>query len=223
MQTAEALLEEEIDAEKEDGGRETVGSFTRNVEQRVEQSIEDLREESGDEVRDLTGSAMTKVRGWTESKRALLNSNYEIDDTAKEGAAAWFEPGSGKTVFDGSVMDLDVDRGYWARTRKHEEQHHSEADTFNRGAIFFQGKTYAARPMLTEGRATQHQPDGDLVPSYIQYRNIFRQVASYLGSRSPIDAAIESGDIARLQETINARGDSRPPESKIPPASGRLL
>ncbi|MBI3336922.1 hypothetical protein HYZ98_05175 [Candidatus Peregrinibacteria bacterium] len=223
MYSAASILEDQIDAEKDEGGRETVGTFMRHVEARVEESVGDMREESGDDVRGIAGEAMATVRGWAESKRALLSSSYEIDDTAQKGAAAWFEPGSGKTVFDESVMDQDADKGYWARTRTHEEQHQGEANMFNSGGITFRGRTYAARPTLTEGRATQHQPDSDLVPSYIQYRNIFRQVASYLGSRAPIDAAIESGDIVGLQEKINARDGSSLRESKTPPASGRFL
>lgn len=197
---ADTLIEEGIEAETAEG-RQTVSDFVRGVEERVHERVEVLEDTFGESARELVGGVMQQVRGYREEKLALLDPNYEVGDTHSEGAAAWYEPGTGRTVFDHTTMEQGIDSGYWKRTRRHEEVHHDQAHTFNQGAFEFRGNLYPVIPVLTEGQATQHQPESDLVASYRFYQGIYQQLMGYVGS-GVVNTAVETGDVQTLQERI---------------------
>lgn len=204
---SDQLLEDAITAEAEDG-RQTVAAFTNGVEQRVQEEVTTLQEEYGDDARVVGGEAMAHARSYTAAKRALIDPSYEVHHTEAQGAAAWYEPGSGQTVFSFSAMDSGADTGYWSRVRKHEEVHHGQASVFNSGALVVDGgEVLDVLPVLTEGQATQGQPVNDLTPDYLRYQQTYQRIATLLGSRAPLDAAVRSGDILGLQGKITERGN----------------
>jgi len=208
------VLNESIEAEQDSSSRETVRAFVNNVQNRVQER-----------VGNIAGKEMQVVRGWLEEKLRLLDPTYEIYDTASKGAAAWFEPGTGRMVFDDRTMDRRADTGYWSRVRRHEEVHkNDQAHTFNRGAITFDGKVVPVHPVLIEWHAIRQsgQPDGDLTAGYRAHVRLGDELVAIAG-RGAVTDALRTGDIAGLQETINGKDDSFLQESRILPASGHLL
>lgn len=200
------LLEDAITTKAEEG-RQTVATFTRGVEQHVQGRVATLREEYGDDVCAIGGEAMAKARNYAATKRSLLDPSYDVRQTEQEGAAAWYEPGTGRTAFSFSAMDPNADRGYWQRVRRHEEVHQGQAHTFNSGALVVDGEVLDVLTVLTEGQATQGQPVNDLTPDYLHYQQTYQRIATLLGSRAPLDAAVRSGDILGLQGKITERGN----------------
>lgn len=201
---ADQLLEEAITTEVEEG-RQTVAAFTRGIEQHVQEQVAAFQEEYGDSARAVGGEAMAHARSYAATKRSLFDPSYEVGHTERDGAAAWYEPGSGRTVFSFSVMDPDSDVGYWQRVRRHEEVHQGQAHTFNSGTLVVGDEVIDVLPVLTEGQATQGQPASDLTPDYLHHQQTYRKIASLLGSRALLDSAVESGDIRGLQERITGR------------------
>lgn len=198
---AESILENAIVAEVEDG-RQTVATFTQGVEQNVQEQLGVLQEEYGDGVREVGGEAMVKARSYAATKRSLLDPSYEVEHTEQVGAAAWYEPGTGRTAFSFTAMDPDANEGYWERTRRHEEVHQGQASAYNSGTLVVEGEEFDVFPVLIEGQATQGQPASDLTPDYRQYQQVYRRIVSRLGSRDSLDAALKSGDILGVQEKI---------------------
>ena len=75
-------------------------------------------------------------------------------------------------------------------------------NTFNSGTLVINEKVIDVLPVLTEGQATQGQPASDLTPDYLCYQQTYQRIASLLGSRAPLDAAVQSGDVRGLQQQI---------------------
>lgn len=199
---ADHLLDSVIAAETAEG-RQTVTAFTRGVERRVQERVSVLQEECGGDVRVVGGAAMARARNYAVTKRSLLDPSYEVGATEAEGAAAWYEPGTGRTVFSFAAMNPDSDAGYWQRVRRHEEVHQGQAHAFNSGTLVIGDDVIDVLPVLTEGQATQEQPAADLTPDYLDYQQTYRRIASLLGSRAPLDAAVDSGDIVGLQKEVD--------------------
>lgn len=198
----DSLLKDAIAAEA-GKGRQTVTTFVSGVEQRVHECVAVLQKECADDARAVGGAAMDRVRSYAAAKRSLLDPSYEVGATEEGGAAAWYEPDAGRTVFSFSVMDPAADRGYWQRVRRHEEVHHGQAHTFNGSRLVVGSEKIDVLPVLTEGQATQHQPSSDLTPDYRCYQQTYRRLASLLGSRAPLDQAVERGEVKELQESID--------------------
>ena len=131
---ADHLLEDAVVAEATEG-RQTVAMFTQGVEQRVQEQVATFQEEYGDDVRAIGGDAIAKARSFAAAKRSLLDPSYDVGHTEREGAAAWYEPGTGRTAFSFTAMDPHADQGYWERVRRHEEVHQGQAYTFNSGVL----------------------------------------------------------------------------------------
>lgn len=197
------FLEDAIAAEAAEW-RQTVMAFTRGVERRVQECVAALQEEGGNDARAVGGAAMAMARSYAATKRSLLDPSYEVGATEAEGAAAWYEPGSGRTVFSFAAMDPDGDGGYWRRVRRHEEVHQGQAHAFNSGRLVIGDDVIDVLPVLIEGQATQEQPAADLTPDYLVYQQTYRRITSLLGSRATLDAAVEGGDICALQKAIDA-------------------
>lgn len=198
---AESILTKAITAEVEEG-RQTVTMFTQGVEQNVQEQLGILQEEYGSGARAVGSEAMAKAQSYIATKCSLLDPSYEVEHTEEQGAAAWYEPGTGRTAFSFHAMDPDANEGYWARTRRHEEVHQGQALAYNSGTLVVDGEAFAVFPVLIEGQATQGQPASDLTPAYLQYQQTYQRLASVLGSRAPLDAALRSGDILGLQQRI---------------------
>lgn len=200
----EHILDDSIETQQTEGGRKTVDAFTRGVEHRVQERAEKLRGHFGQRVDTLLGAAIQEVQSYRQTKLQLLNSHDQVADTKKEGAAAWYEPGSGETVFDESTMERNVDHKYWSGVRRHEEVHkNKQANRFNRGTVEFKGEAIAVHPVLIEWHAIRAsgQSSKDLSSEYIEHARRGDEFAAYVG-RDAVMSALKSGDIAALQEKI---------------------
>lgn len=202
--SADHLLEDAIAAEAAEG-RQTVTAFTNGVERSVQERVVALQEECGDDVRAVGGAAMAMARSYAAAKRSLLDPSYEVGATDGGWAAAWYEPWTGRTVFSFAAMNPNSDAGYWQRVRRHEEVHQKQAHAFNSGTLVVGDEVIDVLPVLTEGQATQGQPAGDLTPDYRCYQQTYQRLAALLGSRAPLDQAVESGDVVGLQKKIDCR------------------
>ena len=203
----EHILDDSIETQQTEGGRQTVDGFTQGVEHRVKEQTENIRGHFGEKVDRALGVAIREVQSYRQTKMQLLNPQYQIANTRKKGAAAWYEPGSGETVFDDSTMKREIDQGYWSRVRRHEEVHKNEqVHRFNRSAVEFDGKVISVHPTLVEWHAIRAsgQPLSDLSPAYIQHARQGDELASYIGKDAVI-TALKSGDTAALQEKIFAK------------------
>ena len=203
----EHIIDDSIETEQTEGGRKTVDAFTRGVEHRVQERTGQFRGHFGQHVDTLLGTALQEAQSYRQAKLRLLDPHYQIADTKKEGAAAWYEPGSGEAVFDDSTMEHDIDREYWSGVRRHEEVHKDEqAHRFNRSDVEFDGEVIAVHPVLIEWHAIRAsgQSSGDLSSEYIEHARRGDALAAYIG-KDAVVAALKSGDIAALQEKIYAK------------------
>ncbi len=199
---ADNLLDGAIASEAAEG-RQTVMAFMSGVEWRVQERVDALQEECCGGIYAVSGAAMALARSYVATKRSLLDSSYEVGSTEAEGAAAWYEPGTGRTVFSFAAMNPDADARYWQRVRQHEEVHQGQATTFNSDMLVLGDDVIDVLPALTEGQATQGQPATDLTPDYLTHQQTYRRIASLLGSRESLDAAVKSGDVVGLQKKID--------------------
>jgi hypothetical protein len=209
----EDILEEEIEREKKEGGKETVDTFADNVVHRVQERVQkdthSMQRDFGERMKGVGGDPLTEARTWAQSKKALLDPNHKIDDTASDGAAATFHRGTRETTYDDSAMDEKVDKGYWSRVKEHEGKHADEVQ-LNSGSLEFKGQTHKTNPRLSEGRATQHQPDSDLTGDYVSHKRFYHELGAYIEDNGELEKVMtRTGDVKGLQKKIDDKEEEK--------------
>jgi hypothetical protein len=202
----DASIDKQIEA-----GDQTVGTFVREVENRVEKSVGVLRAEFGDSVTRIASKAMQNVRGYRQAQLNLFKASFNVKHTEREGAAAWNEKGGDNSIAVGlSAMEQKKDNGYWRRVVIHEETHQLEqAVTYNRGSIVYPGdpKPLEVQPCLVEWHAITKakQPSTDLTSDYQDHKRRGDALVQFLGTSEPLITALKTGDMQSLQDLINQK------------------
>ncbi|TSC79245.1 MAG: hypothetical protein G01um101425_745 [Candidatus Peregrinibacteria bacterium Gr01-1014_25] len=203
-----AIVESAVrdEQEKVKNSPESVGEFTKNVEDNVRERIDAMREIVGDSLPPELDEAMEEARSYSETKANILDPDMHVADTAKDGNAGVYDVASGDIAIDDEAMDAEPDdAGYWERVGKHEKIHAEQADEHNADALAYTDASGAMQGVeveeLIEGEATQENEDGDLTPEYLEHKRTWKRVAAIVGE-TRLKQALHSGDIVALQKAV---------------------
>lgn len=212
-EVAKRIVEEAITQTQESTGTISGKEFGTRVEDQVEQTTTALREQFGEAADAIVGDTTATVTGYKQQLDELVGEN-NVGDTEKVGAAGYVERASKTMVLSKRHTDLEVDnRGYRERVLQHETVHQQDqAAQYNSQTITALDDNtgelveFSVVGDLTEGQAIRKsgQPDGDLVPEYVEHRQQEGRLASIVGE-SRIDEALKSGDTESLQQEIIER------------------
>jgi hypothetical protein len=211
-----AIVEGSIETVQEGAEGKTMNTFTKEVQADVQERTEAMQEASGDAVEKLVGAAMKTVEGYVQARNNIFDPNFRVRDTAKAGAAAWNDKGNGNEIaVDHEAVALDADLGYWERVAEHERVHRDEqAKSYNLSAIMYANKSGVERIVgitsLVEWQATQVNTAADLTAEYKQHKAAGEELAQVVGEGELV-GALKSGDMAGLQEKIDAGRDAESP------------
>lgn len=202
---ADLILERSIQAEIEEG-KQNIGTFTKGVEERVE---EELEAQTGERIDAIASETHKLVKEYVTDTKDTLGDEHMVGDTASKGAAAWNDKGNGnEVVYDFEAVAAEKKTPYWKRVRKHEETHQLEhAESFDMNELTFRDKPIKVRPALVEWDAITraNQPDSDLTPAYKEHKAQGDELAEFLGSPEPIRKALKSGKMSELQALIDRK------------------
>ncbi len=142
----------------------------------------------------------------------MVGKGYIVVDLG-EGVAGQYEPGKDRISLDDDLA-LSPDPQFGLLYGKHvcmHEKHHREkqAKVYNRYKIVAGGQTFKLNPDLVEGQAVEavskiNNQNNKQTDQYLRHAQTYLAAAKIIG-RKELDDAIQSGDIATLQETIEKR------------------
>lgn len=210
MRLAEQILDGAISQQQKLSGEKKEREFILEVRETVESRIGHLRNAKQLHVREVLSDVDAERKAWEERLHSFVGGE-NVGDTERIGAAGVnVKGGDNRIVMSKKTTDLHVQNdGYWKRVFAHERVHQrDQATQFDRKELFFLNRSGAVEKATVIGDLTEHhairgakQPDGDLVPSYVEHTKKGDRIEELVG-KAAYERAMASGEMQELQDTI---------------------
>ena len=217
----ETIVDEQID------GSDTVGELGTNVEKGVAKETDRLRQQFGGQISEVETAFRVKGMRYVRNVKTSLRSDFDIDQKADPGTAAYKRKGTDKGMAGaGDMLNPDQvleNAGYMTRLRIHELTHkEKQAATYNADVIRTPTAQVSVIGDLTEWQAiteARQQPH-ELTAGYVKHAQQGERLVAQIGSggRQLLYEALKSGDMRRVQERVTAATDRQNPDA---PSRGR--